>query len=271
MKTTMIALLAVAGTATAASAQLYNNATAQGLTGVGLSTGATTGSGVAAPAGFNWSELQNDGAGTANTSAGFSGSGTFRVADNFSITDPNGWQIDNFLFYGYVTGSAPITNPYASWTVRIWNGTPGAATSSIVFGDTTTNRLGTVTNTNLYRIFSTTTPPPGSTQGTTRLIREVQLNTAGLTLGPGNYWVDFGNNTGFLPTLTPVGVRSLAGFNALQFATTWGPAIDTGSPATGPDVAVDFPFQINGQVIPTPGSLALIGVGGLLLAGRRRR
>ena len=274
-------LMLIAGLAitTAASAQLYSNAGGYGSGAIGLSTGTTTASGVAAPAGFVWSELQTE-ANFTNASAGFAASGGvtsggFRVADNFTVNDSNGWNISSINFFGYVTGSAAASNPYTATTLRIWNGRPGDVGSSVIFGSDTTNLIAqtTVTNTNIYRIFATVVPGgTGTTQGTTRLVRQISISTAGLTLGQGTYWVDFSNSGGFIPAITAPGLRGggVAG-NAVQqtAANTWTAISDVGLQTGAPAVAQDIPFIINGTVVPTPAAAALFGMAGL--AGLRRR
>ncbi|MFM9956881.1 MAG: hypothetical protein ACKVZJ_02295 [Phycisphaerales bacterium] len=264
------ALLVVSGSSLGQA--LYSNAGGYGSSAIGLSTGATTGSGVAAPAGSLWSEAQAT-AGTANTSAGFSAftstGGNFRLADDFTVPAGGSWNVTNILTYGYQTGSAAGTQPITGGTINIWNGAPNVVGSSIVASGT----YGGSTNTNLFRVFSTTTPAPGSAPGTTRLIRQASWNFSSVTLNPGTYWVDFqytvsaAAGTLFVPAITIPGTRTLPGWNAIQAnAGVWAPAIDTGNPATGPDVAQDFPFVI----IPAPSAAALLGLGGLCAARRRR-
>lgn len=261
------ALVLAAGSA---SAQLYSNFGGYNSGAIGLSTGALTGSGVAAPAGFEWSELQNDGAGNANTSAGFTASlaapgPNFRLADDFVIPAGQTWNITSILTYGYQTGSAPTAQPITGGSINIWSGAPNAGGTIVATGT-----FATSTNTNLYRVFSTTTPAPGAAPGTTRLIREVAWSFSAVTLGEGTYWIDYqyvGAGTIFNPSITIPGTRGLTGWNALQLASgVWGPVIDAGNPATAADLAQDLPFVI----IPSPGAFALLGMGGLLAARRRR-
>lgn len=260
----VVALSLAAGT-TASAQNLFSNAGGYGSGLIGLSTGTVTGSGVAAAPGNEWSEVQASG-GVANTNAGFGYSGTFRVADNFTVNDPAGWNVNAVRFYAYVTGGGAITN----YTLRVWNQTPNTAGTGVIFGDTTTNRLGTVTNTNLFRIFNTTTPAPGTPPGTTRQIREIII-PLNLVLGPGTYWLDWSANAGFYPSITLPGTRGLSGWDALQFSgTAWTPAVDTGNPVTTPSIPQDLPFVINGTPVPTPGVIAVLGLGGLVAARRRR-
>lgn len=275
MKKVLI-LAVVAGTAGSAfAAPLYSNrGGTTSPTMMGLSTGPTTGSGAAAPVGFEWSECQNDGT-TANTSAGFtvtpSGTtGAFRLADDFVVSDAAGWNLTGLRVFAYQTGSLPTATPFTGGSLNIWDGVPGGGGSSIV----ATGTFAGMSNTNLFRIFSTTTPPPGSAPGTTRLIRAVDFTLA-TTLAAGTYWIDFqltGVVTAFAPGLTEPGMRSfVTGATARQRTTiSWVDMIDTGNPAAGPDVPLDLPFLLDGSVVPAPGALALLGLGGLI-AGRRRR
>jgi hypothetical protein len=230
-----------------------------------LSTGPMSNSGVAAPSGFEWSEVQNE---TGNTTysntlsgvgCGVSTSGTFRCADDFVVPSGQTWTIDNVIVFAYQTGFAGGTSPITAATLRIWDGVPGDLGSNIIFGDATTNRLGTSTDSSLYRIFNSAVPAPGTTPGTTRRIWRNSINVSpGLTLPAGTYWVDWAtqigtNTTHFAPPTTIPGVRTQAGWNARQFNPaspgTWGDVIDVGNPdPDAPDVPLDFPFKLVGSV-----------------------
>jgi len=154
------ALVVCAGQA--ASAALYSNfgGTAN-PTAIGLSSGTLTRSGVAAPAGSEWSELDfgniSNGSSVHRTTAG----PNFRIADDFTVP-AGGWTLTSAMVYGYQTGSAVGFSVASAANVRIWSGVPDAVGSTIVFGDTSTNRLLAQTNTNLFRIFGTTAPPAAS-------------------------------------------------------------------------------------------------------------
>ncbi len=222
-----------------------------------LATGATSKSGVAAPAGTQWSELQNDNGNTteSNTTLGTSCSLTatvFRCADNFTVPAGQTWTIDGVLVYAYQTSFTGTTSPIIAGTVRIWNGRPGDSGSTVVFGDTTTNRLGTSVDSLLWRIGNSLIPTP-TTPVTNRRIWETTLNVSpALALGAGTYWIDWNTQIAasgahFAPPATVVGARTQPGWNARQFnGTSWVDALDTGNPATAPDVAVDFPFKLSG-------------------------
>ena len=94
----------------------------------GLNPQPLTESGVAAPAGFFWSEVQHDTGNTtqANTNAGYADTqGTIRLADNFTLTQA--CTINNVVFYGYLTGAPATPSPFTAYTLQIWNGRPGDA------------------------------------------------------------------------------------------------------------------------------------------------
>jgi subtilisin-like proprotein convertase family protein len=218
----------------------------------GLNPQPLTESGVAAPAGFFWSEVQHDAGNmtVSNTNAGYADTqGTNRLADNFTLTQA--CTINNFVFYGYLTGSPATPSPFTAYTVQIWNGRPGDPGAVVVFGDTTTNRLASSTDSTFFRIFNTVVPPPGTVQGTTRKIWRNTV-TVGMLLPAGTYWVDWASTvTGavnhFAPAKTIPGARSAAGDNARQFAAgAWTDVVDAGFPATPPSVPQDFPFEVNG-------------------------
>lgn len=231
---------------TTAQSQTYNNG--------GLSTGATSASGVAAPAGYTWSEVQNVTGNTteSNTSGGYAAANTtvsFFLADDFTIPPGEKWNITAMEFFIYRTGYAGTTTPFPTVRVNILDAKPDLPGSTSVFGDDTTNRLASGTDSKMYRIFNSTVPPPGTVAGTTRKIWNQKANVA-VTLNPGTYWVkyqfeDAGKNPGFAPTVTIPGTRGLPGFNAMQLTGAgWIDIIDEGNPATAPDFPQDMPFII---------------------------
>jgi hypothetical protein len=257
-----LGLAALAGTASAQDVLLYSNGTPPPQ----LTTGPTTDSGVAAPAGTTWSEVQHPTGDTtlANTSAGATETqGAFRLADDFTVPAGPGWVVNFVDLHAYQTGSPATPSPFTGATVQIWGpctpGTvPGAAgCTTIAFGDTTTNRLVTSTDATLFRIFNTVAPPPGTASGTTRKVWRQHVSL-GVTLAPGYYWVDWSTTTfnagaHFAPSITVPGSRGLPGWNARQFAVaggTWAAVIDAGNPATAPDVPQDQTFELYGVISP---------------------
>lgn len=226
----------------AMGAELYNNGP--------LSTGAVSSNGVNAPAGTTWSECQPPG-----TIAGYGWQQTAgnRVADDFTVP-AGGWTIQGIDLFGYQTGAT--SNTYTSVRMQIWNGVPEAAGSAVVWGNTTTNILGTGSFANMYRIFT-------AQPGTTRQIMKLPLNVS-VNLPAGTYWLDT-TATGslasgpWMPQVTITGQPGKPGANGRQRTSTgWAAVLDGG-------VGQDFPFIITG--VPEPAALALLALG---LVIRRR-
>jgi hypothetical protein len=222
-----------------------------------LSTGNTSLSGVVAPANSTWSELPTDGS-IANTTNGVAIGDTappaFRCADNFTISDAGGWDIQDIVFYAYQTVSSATAAPtFKTGTLQIWNGPPNAG-GSVVFGDATTNRLAASISSFIYRTGNSTIG--ASAPSVVRPVFENWLS-ANTHLGPGTYWVDAQfdaklpsagtvTNAAFAPFVTVPGQRSPAGANALQMtaANTWAAVLDAAS-GTLPQ---EFPFVVRGSV-----------------------
>ena len=105
------------------------------------------------------------------------------VADDFTVTDANGWYIDEITFFAYQTNS-PLTSTITAVNYRIWDGAPDDPASNIVLGQTLPNRLIDTTWSGSYRVRETTLP------ATTRPIMQ---NTASgdIVLSPGTYWLEW--------------------------------------------------------------------------------
>ncbi|WP_324672322.1 T9SS type A sorting domain-containing protein [Hymenobacter sp. GOD-10R] len=260
MKKTFTQFLLVLGIASAVPSamqaqQLYSNGN--------FSTGTTTKSGVTAPAGYTWSEAQNNTGNTteSNTNSGYTASklSAISLADDFTVPAGQSWTITDLSFFGYQTGAASTPSPFTELSIRIWRGSPAVAGSTVVFGDLTTNRLAGATDARSYRIFNTLYPTP-SAPGTTRKIWKVRATVSpALVLPAGTYWVEWastvtGGGAHFYVPVTIAGTRQTPGANALQYISgAWTPTIDAGNPDSAPDVTVDFPFIINDGTILASG------------------
>ncbi len=221
-----------------------------------ISTGTLTKSGVNAPAGYNWSEIQNEPGATFSNS--LIGVGTQirdtesnRVADDFTVPTGQTWNITKVTFYSYQTGYVGISSPFTDVRVQIKNAIPSNAASTVVFGDLATNRLLNSSDAMMYRIPNTTTPAPGTPAELNRKIFKIEA-TVNVALTTGTYWIEWnhfaGANGNFSPPSTVVDVRTVAGYNAIQWAgdeSLWKPIIDLGNPETEADVPLDMPFMID--------------------------
>ena len=229
----------------------------------GLNPQLSSESGVAAPTGFFWSEVQHNTGNTTevNNFAGLSSrDGFFRLADDFAIGQP--CTLASVVFYAYLNGAPATPSPFTGYTLQIWNGRPGDAGASVIVGDTTTNRLASSVDSTYFRIFNSAVPPPGTATTTANKIwaNTVTINT---TLTAGTYWLDWsstvtGGAAHFQPSKTLPGSRGAFNDNARQQTVStgvWRDALDRGKPSSAPDYIQDFPFDvtgIGGGGTPTP-------------------
>ena len=165
-----------------------------------------------------------------------------RMADDFTVTDSGGWDVQNITFFAYQSGST-TTSTITGVYVQIWNGDPSAG-GSVIWGDLTTNRLASTAWSNIYRVTDTTLT-------TTNRPVMADIATIGTTLQAGTYWLDWmtdGTLTSgpWAPPITILGQTTTG--NALQYTTSagaWAPALDTGS-----STQQGMPFIIEGVVVP---------------------
>ncbi|HWT16741.1 MAG TPA: hypothetical protein VN581_13265 [Patescibacteria group bacterium] len=220
------------------------------------------------PGGADESLLQNGA--LAMTILGFGHSTTTvnRVAEDF-VVPPGGWVIDAITTYAYQTGSA-TTSTITGINFQIWNGRPGDPGATVVFGDTSTNRLTSTAFTNIYRGTETA---PGATN---RPIMSVEAAGLNLNLPAGTYWIDWAV-TGSLasgPWAPPVTINGQTSTgNARQFdGTNWIDLLDVGQQGlpltiTGATALVpDRPVPVNALWL----LIALVG-GVLVVAAMSRR
>lgn len=164
----------------------------------------------------------------------------YSVADDFTVTDAAGWQIDDITFFAYQTGST-TTSTITGVYVAIWNGPPNAG-GTIIWGDQTTNRLSTTGWSSIYRATET--------NYTTETTRPIMANVAtiGTTLAQGTYWVQWSaaGSLGSGPWAPPITIlgQTTTG-NALQYTTAWAALNDTGTLTPQ-----GLPFVINGSILP---------------------
>ena len=157
--------------------ELFNNGIAAGGSGVGGFVTPGTGAGGAAV-----SQLESP---MTTLGAGAQVVNRNRVADDFTIPAGTTWTIDSVRFYCYQTGSTTASS-ITEVRFRIWNGIPGEPSSTVLFGDTTTNRMTATYWTGVYRVST-------DLNNTQRPIMAVRANLppGGLVLGEGTYWIDW--------------------------------------------------------------------------------
>ena len=106
----------------------------------------------------------------------------YRVADQFTIPAGETWDITNITTFAYQTGSS-TTSTMTQVSIEIRDAMPPSG--AVVFGDTSTNYLGTTAWTNIYRVSESSTGTSSD-----RPIM-AQVNDVVVTLGEGTYWVSW--------------------------------------------------------------------------------
>ena len=209
-----------------------------------ISTGATSTNATTAPTGYTWSELQ-----TPNTTLGAGAiynnalTSDLSLSDDFVVPVGQSWNITSIDFFGYQTGYAGTTIPIDALRVRIWNGDPSLATSTVVFGNMTTSVLNATGSGEAF-VYRTAT-----TTGTTRKVWLFKSNVT-TTLTSGTYWVEYqvhatNDGSAFFPPVTILGTTTSPSWNGKQrTGTTWAALTDLGS--SNPLAA---PFNINGTTV----------------------
>jgi hypothetical protein len=157
----------------------------------------------------------------------------YRIADDFTVTDAN-WTIETITFFAYQTGSS-TTSTITAVNLQIWDGPPDDPTSTVVWGDPTSNVLTSTSWSNIYRVLDT---------DLLNSDRPIMANTVTVNtvLPAGDYWLDWttdGTLTSgpWAPPISIVGQTTTG--NALQYTTAWAPVVDGTFPQ-------GFPFIIEG-------------------------
>jgi hypothetical protein len=162
------------------------------------------------------------------------------IADDFTVPAGDTWNVETITFFAYQTGST-LTSTITTYHVVIFDGPPFEPTSSIVFGDMTTNVLQATGWSGVYRTLESA---PG---GTNRPIMANICETM-VTLGPGTYYIIW-QADGTLasgPWAPPVSIWGQAdtgdGWQSLDNGATWAYLVDSGSGA-----GQGLPFIIEGM------------------------
>ena len=159
-----------------------------------------------------------------------------RLADDFVVTDPGGWQVNGITVPAFQLGST-TTPTINGLYFQIWDGPPDNAGSNVVFGDHITNRLISTVWTGIYRTTD------GYLSDSNWPIMAATASV-GVFLPPGTYWLDWmidGSlaNGPWVPPVTILGQTTTG--NAMQYVTGWAPVLDTGT-----STQQGFPFLIHG-------------------------
>lgn len=180
------------------------------------------------------------------------------VGDDFTVTGP-GWNVESLSFFGYQSFAASaFTFTGATWAIVSGDVNAGTVLASGTGAAVTNGGLAG------YRVTATTLT------NTDRAIFRVDVDIPDITLAPGNYWLRWGlTGSAASGPWQPPTSDGMVG-NAVQSLANaaFNPVVDAGD-----GLGVEFPFIIQGSVVPEPGTYALMLAGGLAVAGfvRRRR
>lgn len=172
-----------------------------------------------------------------------------RVADDWTVPAGAKWSVTGFVFFGYQTFGTSTAATISAVTIRIWNGRPGSAGASVIWGDTTTNRLVNAQFAGVFRVGQS-----GSDCGVDRPVYGLTCAIPPQELPVGTYWVDWqaaGNgqlSSG--PWAVPVTITDqlgAAGANAVGTNSTVGGWVGLADLAS--QVAQDLAFQVLGAPV----------------------
>jgi len=172
---------------------------------------------------------------------GHSSATGFRVADDWVVA--NNVVVSSIDFYAYQTG-ATTTSTMNFVTLQIWDGDPSDPASNVIYGDNALNALSSTAWSGAYRASE------GNEGNTDRAIMANTVNTPGLALAPGTYWLDWdaGGTLASGPWAPPISIFGQpATGNGLQFdpnTSTWGPLTDSGN-----FELQGLPFDVTGTVL----------------------
>jgi hypothetical protein len=162
-----------------------------------------------------------------------SSASSLRISDDFTVNG-TGWDIESITLYAY---QSPPGLSFSAASLQIWDGQPGSGGASVVWGDTSTNRLATSSPTQIYRAADT------SLTNADRQIVQLTLDTNGLSLSSGSYWLDFDISSTNSAQIPPVSIegQTTTGDAMQQSGGTWQDLQDSGT-----NTAQGVPFEIHG-------------------------
>jgi len=209
--------------------------------------------------GADESALQNVSLGMNTLGAGHQVLNNNRVADDFTIPVGESWNIENITFFAYQTGST-TTSTMTAVNFQIWDGPPGVGGSTVVFGDTATNRMTTTGWSGIFRVAEDTSG------ATNRPIMANECDIA-VTLDAGTYWLDWQTDgtLGSGPWAPPITINGQTttgnGMQSLNGA-AFGDLTDSGTLTVQ-----GLPFIINGMLACNVTDIALSGNSTVTITG----
>lgn len=187
--------------------------------------------------GADLSLLENSSVGNTTLGSNHGSVNGWRIADEWEVTE--NVEVTSIDFYAYQTGST-TTSTFNYVSIQIWDGEPGVGT--LIYGDDATDALVNTDWSGAYRASET------DQLGNTRPIMRNTVETPGLVLTPGTYWIDWDADGTIAsgpwapPIAAPLGTGSSGNAKIYTPSTgLWGDVTDGGS-----GNALGFPFDVTG-------------------------
>lgn len=162
-----------------------------------------------------------------------------RIADDWVVTESV--EVTSIDFYAYQTGST-TTSTITGVTLLVWDGDPSDPASSVIFGDDAISAMINTEWSGAYRASET------DQQGSTRPIMRSTVETPGLTLTPGTYWLDWDADGSLSsgPWAPPIAIlgQSNTGNAKQSIAGVWQDLVDSGN-----FEPQGLPYDVTGTVL----------------------
>ena len=154
------------------------------------------------------------------------------LADDIVIPPGEKWLIDSIEVFLYQTGST-TTSTINDLRMQITKGsTPGS--TNVKFGDLSTNRLNHTGFSGIYRA------TPATLTNTTRPVMISSVNTPGLELSSGTYWIEYmaGGSLAAGPFTPPrtISTTHISTGNGYQYNAVWIQATELNTGGSNPQV-----------------------------------
>ena len=185
-------------------------------------------------------------AGQSITGYGAALAGGHRLADDF-VVPSHGWRVRGLRVPAFQRGAEAGVTPLATMNLRVWDGVPGTPGSSILIGNTVTNRLMQSGFAGIYRVMGARVGDDSAP------LFDAVAGNFSVVLAPGTYWVDWQLQGSLAsgPLVPPVTRAGQAGSgNALQFrGDDWYPIAGVA------DAGQELPFILTGALLEFEGQL----------------
>jgi hypothetical protein len=181
------------------------------------------------------------------------------MADDFTVGS-GGFLATGITLFTYQTGATAPSITAAQWAIG------SAATTTLTNTAVGSSWYDPNGHGGIFRVVST------STSDSNRRIQAVNIDIPDVMLGAGTYFLSFSlNGTLASGPWAPPNPTSNAAYGQNAMQSTGGGAFSQAFVDAGLTVGADLPFIIQGQAVPEPATMAILGLGAAALLRRRRK